>query len=243
MRRLCIVTLVLLLTSAGARSQNPPIVLHDGQQVTLTGSLVMEPAGRLQFVTVKTTSAYVPVFKGGPGAKDEAGEVLHEIGLAGYSDYALLYAHRGQGVTVTGRMATDGATPYFWHGTRLQVTSIRLAGGADLLPPRVVQPEPIAADTGTYQASVALPSDLAAPWVYSANGHPAGEGHFLSCSSNGGGDVMNCHCAVGFHAIQVESVRKGIRQKGDIVLDGMAQVEVGEDAAPPEVRITVTCSR
>ena len=243
MRCFSFAILVLLLAEASIVGQGSPTPLRDGQQVKLTGQLTMEPAGRLQFVTVKTAAAYAPVFKGESGGKDSQGESLHAVGLAGYSDYALLYAHRGQLVTVTGKMQTDNETPYFWHGTRLALTSLRLADGTDLLHPHQPPRDFLAADTGSYEATVMLPADLAAPWVYSAHGEPTREGHFLSCSSNGGGDVVNCYCAQGFHAQQVESMRKGVHQKGDVVLGGMAQVVIGEDAVAPAVRITVTCSR
>ena len=118
MRCFLFVAPILLPAALSMAAQGSAIPLRDGQQVTLTGRLTMEPAGRLQFVTVKTAAAYVPVFQGAPGEKESEGEVLHEIGLAGYSDYSLLYAHRGQQVTVVGKLATDSATPYFWHGTR-----------------------------------------------------------------------------------------------------------------------------
>jgi hypothetical protein len=244
MRRFLFSTLIfLLLTAAGIIGQSAPTPLRDGQQVMLTGIVTMEPAGRLQFVTVKTVGAYVPIFKGDQSKKEEQREVLHEIALGGYSDYALLYAHRGQQVTVTGKMETDNATPYFWRGTRLKASSIQLADGLDLIRERDLTLDPIAADVGTYEAMVMLPADLAAPWVYSANGQPARVGHFLSCSSNGGGDVVNCFCAQGFHALQVESSRNGIHQKRQIGSERMALVEVGEDAVPQTVKITVTCSR
>ena len=230
MRRFLFAMLVLFLSVTAARCQSQPTPLHDGQQVTLTGQLVMEPAGRLQFVTVKTAAAYVPVFKGERGGKDEQGEVLHEIGLAGYSDYSLLYAHRGQQVTVTGTVVTDDASPYFWHGTRLRLTALRLAVGADLLKSHTPSNEAIAVDTGTYGATVMLPADLAAPWVYGANGQIEPEGRFLSCDSNGGGDVVNCFCAKGFHPVGGESLIRGRREKARLFKDmSFAQFGVGED--------------
>ena len=243
MRRFWLPAVVLLLTTPGIQGQSSPTPLQDGQQVTITGTLVMEPANRLQFVTVKTAAAFVPVFKGVRGSKDEQGEVLHEIGLAGYHDYALLYAHRGQTVTVAGGMSTDNASPYFWHGTRLEAKSIRLSGGKDLLGERRAR-EPIAIDTGSYEATAVLPGDLSTPWVYSANGRVEMEGRFLSCSSNGGGDVVNCSCADGFHPVSGESLIRGRREKAGLFKDmSFAQFGVGEEQKPPEVRLSVTCSR
>ena len=240
MRRL-VVTLTVSLLMGTAVAQTAPTMLRDGQQVTLTGRLTMEPAGRLQFVTVKTEAAYMPVFKGDHG-KEQPGELLHEIGLAGYHDYTLLYAHRGQPVTVTGKLATDEATPYFFHGTRLQVSSIRLMNGTDLLQSRGPARESIAADTGTYDAKAMLPADLAAPWVYSANGQQVEDGRFLSCSSNGGGDVVNCFCAKGFHAVSGQSNAGGTRAPARVFQDGStAQFEAGDDKHT--VELSVTCSR
>ena len=245
MRCFSIVTLVLL-TAGSSLGQSSSTLLRDGQQLTLTGRLTMEAAGRMQSVTVKTVAAYQPVFKGERSGKDEQASVLHEIGLAGYSDYALLYAHRGQQVTVTGKMATDNASPYFWRGTRLQVTSIRLANGMDLLRSQVPANEPIAIDTGTYDTKAMLPADLAAPWVYTANGEPAREGRFLSCGSNGGGDVVNCFCAKGFHPIAAEALLKGSRSQGQISSDmNVAQFGVADKEGNYQfpVTLSVTCSR
>lgn len=233
--------LVALLFAATGRGQGSPAVLRDGQQVTLTGRLVMEPQGRLQFVAVKTIAAFKPVFKGEHGSEQQ-GEVLHEVGIAGYSDYASIYQHRGQPVTVAGRLATDNVTPYFLHGTRLQATSIRLADGTELLHARSAVHEPIAADTGTYQAAVMLPSDLSAPWLYSAGGSPVPEGRFLSCSSNGGGDVVNCSCADGFHPVSGSSAAGGRTTPARLFGNGgTAQFEAGDDKQA--VRLSVTCSR
>ena len=237
MRRLFATLAFLLPATLPVMGQGAATPLRDGQQVTLTGQLTMEPAGRLQFVTVKTAAAYVPVFKGGG---DTQGQVLHEIGLAGYSDYARLYAYRGQQVTVTGTMSTDDATPYFWHGTRLKVSSIRLGDGVDLSHARQTTPEMIAVDVGTYQATVMLPSDLAAPWIYSANGQPVQEGRFLSCSSNGGGDVVNCYCAKGFRPVAGDTEMQGRRGQARLLQD-LAQFDVGE--TPQRVEISVSCSR
>lgn len=239
MKHSLVVPIALLLAAVGARGQLPPAALHDGQQVTLTGRLVMEPQGRLQFVTVKTATAYVPVFEPYRGG-NVRGDALHEIGLAGYRDYALLYGHRGQQVTVTGRLGIDNASPYYWRGTRLQIASLRLADGNDLLGAKKPANEPIAIDTGTYQAAVTLPADLAAPWVYTANGQPEREGRFLSCSSNGGGDVVNCFCAKGFHAVAGHS---GTASKpARMFRDGStAQFDAGDDKHA--IELSVTCSR
>ncbi len=231
--------LALLLLSFGISTAQEPIPLRDGQQVVLHGTLTMEPAGRLQFVTVKTTGSYVPVFKGEAG-KESSGETLHEIGLSGYADYALLYAHRGQQVTVSGKMGTDEATPYFWHGTRLQAASIRAADGVGLLGKAGATW--LAADTGLYRAAVTLPQDLAAPWRYSVQGAPTQEGRYLSCSSNGGGDVVNCFCAQGFHPIETKAVVKDKVLQGEVFGDmRMAQFGVGDDARDAE--LSITCSR
>ena len=240
MKRLLLVTFVVLFVATQARGQASPIPLRDGQQLTLTGRLTMEPAGRLQFVTVKTTPAYVPMFTGEGGGKDRPGEVLHEIGLAGYADYATLYAHRGQQVTVSGRLATDQATPYFWHGTRLQLRSIRSADGTDLLDPRASSNEAIAVDMGTYQAQAVLPADPAAPWIYRANDRPEREGRFLTCSSNGGGDVVNCACAKGFHPVAGQSVAAG-RQAAARLFGNEAQFQANDDRHA--IELAVSCSR
>ena len=237
MRRVWIVLLLALSPLAPAQQ---PVPLHNGQQLVLHGTLTMEPAGRLQYVTVKTSSAYQPVFQTGHGTQ-QPGEILHEIGLAGYRDYALLYANRGKPVTVSGKVSTDDATPYFWHGTRLEVSSIRLADGRELLHPAPPAPT-VAVDTGTYRAKAVLPADLAAPWRYSFEGRADPQGLFLSCSSNGGGDVVNCFCAEHFHPVTADGEAKGARVRGR-VFDDMrtAQFDVGDDARV--VELTVTCSR
>lgn len=231
--------LLLLLLSFGISAAQQPVPLRDGQRVVLHGTLTMEPAGRLQFVTVKTTGSYLPIFHEG-GGKESSGETLQEIGLAGYADYARLYAHRGQQVTVTGKMSTDDATPYFWHGTRLQATGIRSADGVDLRGKAGATW--IAVDTGLYRAEVMLPADLAAPWRYSFEGKTVGEGTYLSCGSNGGGDVVNCFCAQGFHPMETRSSVGGRPWQGEVLNDmHMAQFRVGDDARAAE--LSVTCSR
>ncbi len=227
-----------MLLSAPLLIAQAPVSLHDGQQVVLHGTLALEPAGRLQFVTLKTTASYVPIFKE-EGGKDVPGETLHEISLAGYADYGLLYAHRGQPVTVTGKLATDDVTPYFWHGTRLQASSILTTGGVDLRGKE--RGTWIAADLGLYRAKVTLSADLAAPWRYSMEGKPAEE-KYLSCSSNGGGDVVNCFCAQGFHPTEATASVKDKAWHGQVMGDmRMAQFGVGDEARAAE--LSVTCSR
>lgn len=238
------VSLVLLAITAGASGQNQPTVLHDGQQVQLTGRLTMEPGGRLQFVTLKTAKAYVPVFKSYQGGGDEKGEAVHEIGLSGYSDYPLLYAHRGQQVTVAGRLGTDNITPYFWHGTLLVATSIRLLDGTDLLRSPVPVPKPGTAATRTFHVTALLSADLAIPWVYSVEGRPVPERRFLSCSSNGGGDVVNCFCAAGFHPTRASSLKRGVRSQAELLKDGTtAQFAVGDGENKLPIKLSVVCSR
>ena len=231
----CIVLLLACLLCAAAQQ---PVPLHDGQQVTLRGALTMASAGRLQFVTVKTAEPYVPLFRGDDGT-GVPGETLHEISLANFFDYRLLYAHRGEQVTVRGKLMTDEATPYFWHGTRLQATSIVTAAGTDLLgQPRGTW---IPADLSLYHAGLTLPADLAAPWQYTVDGKTTSE-PFLSCSSNGGGDVVNCFCGQGFHPTEVTSSLGNGPWQGHVLNDmQMAQFSVGDDARAAV--LSVTCSR
>ncbi len=230
---------VALLFCASAAYCQSPVPLRDGQQITLTGELTMEPAGRLQFVTVKTHSAYVPLFPG-ENRKETRGETLHEIGLSGY-DYALAYAHRGQQVTVTGKLLTDEATPYFWHGTRLEAASLRTSDGDDLTGKSLARPG-VPTDLTRYTSTAILHADLALPWTYQVKGKTITRGTYLTCSSNGGGDVVNCFCADGFHPVRAESSLLGGHRKGEILPDmTMAQFEAGDDAT--EVHLHVTCSR
>lgn len=235
MNRLAIGTLLLPFCVLAAQTVIP---LRDGQQVVLRGALTMEPAGRLQFVTVKTSASYVPMFSE-TGGRETPGETLHEISLSGYFNYDLLYAHKGQAVTVTGKIATDDATPYFWHGTRLQASSIVTADGIDLRGKE--RGTWVAADVGLYRAEVTLPADLAAPWRYRLEGTPVTD-HYLSCASNGGGDVVNCFCAHGFHPTETKSSLKDRVWQGNVISDmQLAQFSVGEDAR--RVDLSVTCSR
>lgn len=211
--------------------------LHDGQQVALRGTLIMRPAGRLQFAAVRTVQAYLPVVAGAD-VKSRSTPV-HEVGLSGYRDYRVLYAHRGQPVTITGTLKTDGASPYYLHSVTLSVVSMRLADGTELKgTPRTASR--LAVDVGDYQATAVLPASLAKPWQYSAHGAPDPNRRFLFCSSNGGGDVVNCSCATGFKAIHAESPTSDVSSK---IFDdsGTAQFGVGDGAR--RVDLAVTCSR
>ncbi len=231
---LCVLGVVPMLA---AKAQQP-VPLHDGQQIVLHGTLSIRPAGRLQFVTIRTTQAYVPVLTSENGTDDLAGPI-HEIGLSGYNSYHLLYAHRGQPVTVLGKVMTDGASPYYLHNASLAATSIRLADGTELTG-RPRTESRIAVDVGLYQATAVLPADPAQPWQYSAHGSPDPEQRFLSCSSNGGGDVVNCSCAKGFKALRAESSTRAVTAQ---VFDDSytAQFGVGDEAR--RVELSVTCSR
>ncbi len=223
-----------MLLAAGQQ----PVPLHDGQQIALLGTLILRPAGRLQFAAVRTAQAYLPMVADADGTGHST-QPIHEIGLSGYHDYRLLYAHRGQPVIVTGKLMTDGASPYYLHNVSLAVVSMRRADGTELKSsPRM--DSRLAVDVGQYQASVVLPADLAQPWQYSAHGTPDPDGRFLSCSSNGGGDVVNCSCANEFKVIHAESSTTGVSSE---VFDdsGTAQFGVGDDAR--RVELSVTCSR
>ena len=241
MRRFWLPAVVLVLTTAVSVGQESPVELRDGQQVTVTGHLTMEPAGRLQFVTVKTAEPYQPIVQGENGKGRPAG-VTNEIGLSGYNRYELLYAHGGQAVTVSGTITTDSASPYYFHNALLKVTSIRLANGRDLIgTPR--QEITLAAYVKTYHAMVLLPADLAAPWNYNPQSAPFRDGaRSLACSSNGGGDVVNCFCVKGFHPTGGQSAAGGSRQEARLFPDGStAQFDVGDDKH--DVELSVTCSR
>ena len=228
---------VLMIIGALPLVAQQPIPLHNGQQITIHGTLTMEPAGRLQFVTVRTISSYMPVFSQN-GGKESSAETLHEISLSNFFDYELLYAHRGQQVIVTGKVGMDDASPYFWHGTRLQATSIVTATGVDLRARE--RGTWVAADVGLYRAEVILPADLTAPWRYSLEGKPTTE-HYLSCGSNGGGDVLNCYCAHGFHPTETKSSLQDSVWQGRVLDAQVAQFQVGEDARAAV--LSVTCSR
>ena len=229
MRSLLLLLATITPAAAGAQA-GQPVRLKPDQQLTVTGTLTMRPGGRLQNVTVRTAQAYVPVFASSVPDHTHEGKPVHEIALADY-DYALLYAHRGQTVTVTGKLLTDDVSPYYRDGMRLEITQIRTVDGADLNRDRL-KDAPVAADVGTYHAVAVLPADLAAPWRYTVDGKPDTHRMF-SCSSNGGGDVVNCGCTDGFHATAVSP--------NGSLMDGRTQFGVGDDARA--ATLSVTCSR
>ncbi len=205
----------------------------------------MDPAGRLQHVTVITAETYLPVWKDDRAQQTE-GETLHGVGLSVPVPYAVLYAHRGQQVMVQGRLAVDGVTPYYWHATRLAVVSLRLADGTELVKP-VAAAAPPAAGVRAYTATAVLPADLAEPWRY----RQAGAGRqslpadgLLSCSSNGGGDVVNCGCAEGFEAKAADAVLGGRHATGRL-LGSSAQFDVTDKDGNTAFATTLvmTCTR
>ncbi len=231
--------LVMVQCAIGGALCQTPVLLHDGQQLTLKGVLTPQPAGRLQFVVVRTTQFYVPVMH--YDGADHRGEPTRDIALSDYHDYAQLYAHRGETVTVTGVVSTDPASPYYLQNMRLGIRSIRGTHGENLLRTSSAAAR-VAVDTGTYRASALLPADPAAPWQYRVQGGSGNGDALLSCSSNGGGDVVNCYCADGFRPTEAVMLKAGNQSKGDLFPDGsLAQFGVGEDTA--EVHLSVTCSR
>lgn len=164
---------------------------------------------------------------------------VHAIGLSGYNRYDLLYAHRGQPVTVSGRVMTNEASPFYLNNLLLNARSIRLHDGKELIGmPRARTP--LAVDVGEYRANVVLPDDLAEPWRYSAQGHPDTDARFLSCSSNGGGDVVNCSCAEGFRALHAESATKGVSAQ---VFSDSHTAQFGPVDDRHQIQLSVVCSR
>ena len=233
--RMKALALLLALTPCAAAAQ-AAIPLHNGQTVTLHGTVELEPQGRLQFVTVKTKEAYVPLLWAAAG-KTTRGPVLHEIALSGYHRYELLAAHRGQAITVTGKMITDGASPYFYKNASLMATSIRLQDGTELLGE--ARSQAVAADAGILRVVITLPADLASPWSYEGPGFNDSQ-RPAACSSNGGGDVVNCYCPVGFRATDAVMTSAGKEQPADL-MDQMAQFAVGDDAQT--ITLKLTCMR
>jgi hypothetical protein len=234
--------LAFLCPPTGGCQTVSAIPLTPDQQLTVSGVLTMQPAGRLQFVTVETDQAYVPVFSGPGAAQLQEGKPAHEIALARYSNYGLLYQHRGERVTVTGTLRTDDASPYYRDGMRLDAEHIRTANGTELMGERPL-PMHVAADVGLYDATVILPADLAAPWVYRVEGPAADAEGMLRCSSNGGGDVVNCNCADGFRARSASTAIGGKTSSSSARKDesGWSQFEVGDEAV--EVKLRLTCER
>ena len=218
----CLLFLLAVMLCPVGFAEAPAVQLKADQALTVTGTLMMRPGGRLQFVTVKTAATYVSPVGNKP---------VHEIAVGNNHDYALLYAHRGETVTVMGKVWTNDASPYYRDGMVLMAEHIVTRGGVDLIgsSPKV---ERVAVDVGLYRATAILPADLAAPWRYQVNGTPDTR-RMLSCSSNGGGDVVNCSCAEGFRVTQVGP--------GGELMGSDAQFAVGDEAKAAE--LSVTCSR
>jgi hypothetical protein len=227
---------LFLATFSGIAFAQSPVPLLNGQSVTLHGAIQLEPQGRLQFATVRTKEAYIPVLAGSAG-KTARGQVLHEIALNGYHRYDLLAAHRGQQVTVTGKMMTDPASPYYYKNASLMATSIRLQDGTELLG--TARSQEVAADVGIVRVVVTLPADLAAPWTYEGAAFSDSQRPAV-CSSNGGGDVVNCYCPLGFRASDAVMTSGAKDQPGEL-MGQMAQFSVGDDALL--IRLKLACMR
>ncbi|AFL86812.1 hypothetical protein Terro_0470 [Terriglobus roseus DSM 18391] len=226
---------LVLATFAGIAAAQSPIPLPNGKAVTLHGTIEFVPQGRVQFATVRTKEAYVPIL--GSAGKTRRGTVLHQVALNGYHRYDLLAAHRGQAVTVTGKMMTNAGSPYYYKNASLTATSIRLQDGTELLGE--ARSQTVAADVGIVRATVTLPSDLTAPWTYdgpafSDSQRPA------ACSSNGGGDVVNCYCPLNFRATEA-TMTTGNEQAAGKLMGQMAQFTVGDEART--VTLKLSCMR
>ena len=220
---------------AGIAAAQSPLPLHNGQAITLHGTLQLEPQGRLQFATIKTQEAYVPIL--GNAGKAARGQVLHEIALSGYHRYDLLAAHRGQSVTVTGNIMTDEASPYYYKNASLMATSIHLQDGTELLGE--ARSQAVAVDAGIVRVVVTLPADPAEPWTYEGDAFNESQRPAV-CSSNGGGDVVNCYCPLEFRASAAEMIAGGKEQPGQL-MGQMARFAVGDDART--VTLKLTCMR
>jgi hypothetical protein len=223
---------LVLATFAGIAAAQSPIPLPNGKAITLHGIIQLESQGRLQFATVKTKEAYVPIL--GRAGKATRGPVLHEVALSGYHRYDLLAAHRGQTVTVTGKIMTDAASPYYYKNTSLMATSIRLLDGTELLgAPRS---QTVAADVGIVRVTITLPADLTAPWIYEGPAFNESQRPAV-CSSNGSGDVVNCYCPLGFHAAESTMTNRDKEQPARL-MGQMAQFGIGENARTTILRIS-----
>lgn len=220
-----------LLLPLSAVAQMPATQhLYNGEHLVLQGRLKPVPRGRLQFMTIRTRDAFT-----NPGVVDQP---FHEIALAGSLDYELLYRHRGETVTVSGTVAVDDASPYYLLGAVLHVNSILTAAGRDLSGYASATPMPPA--TRSYKAVAVLPADLAAPWTYRVEGRAEDTKGWLSCGSNGGGDVVNCFCADGFQPVHASSTTHGVTSQ--IFRDmHLAQFATGD--GPVATELHVTCSR
>lgn len=225
-----------LATFSGTAFAQSPAPLHNGQSVTLHGTLQLEPQGRLQFATVRTSEAYIPILDGSAG-RTARGQVLHEIALSGYHRYDVLAAHRGQTVTVTGKMMTDAASPYYYRNASLMATGIRLEDGTNLVGEARAQT--VAADVGILRVVITLPADLAAPWIYDGPGFSDSQRPAV-CSSNGGGDTVNCYCPLGFRASEAVMQSNGKEEPGKL-MGQMAQFGTGKEARL--IRLNLTCMR
>ncbi len=211
--------------------------LHDGQRLTINGLLKVEAATRRQEITLATTQEYIPVFKEESSETD--GEHLHELGLANYS-YAVLYALRGQRVSVSGKMETDSASGYFWHGTRFHIESMRLANGTVINTCKAQAPAP-SPSVQTYQATATLFANPELPWRYS----PSKYGEIISCTHNAPGDVVNCFCNGDFWPSEAKARVRGKLVPGeihDLFAQWVAVADEGHRLQPASV-IAMTCVR
>ncbi|MBS1814456.1 MAG: hypothetical protein JSS87_06240 [Acidobacteria bacterium] len=228
-------SLLLFATLMSAQTS----VVKDKQHVRVSGVVEIRGGPNKFFYVLKVPRSYTLAF-----SKEEGGPRLtQEIAFAVPNKLRdQLITHIGEEVTVEGEMWLEPTSPYYWNGNMVQTTAITLANGSVL---RTAQRETCTKPDEDYTVRVTIPT-TAASWHYEAVQKSTQTkliGNVASCSTNGGGDVINCFCAEGFMPTSL-ALRSGKRQdEGQIFTDmSMAQIGIDEDRKATAI-LTLKCRK
>jgi len=195
---------VFLAGAFGTAYSQQPLV--DKSKIEVSGTLTVERVGNHSFLMIRMEKPYLANFDDGDTRS------VPEIGLMLEGRNSLLRKYVGRGVIVDGTVQLEASSPYYFNGTLIKATSVRLLSRGGRPSGNILTP--FVADAG---AGNSLSHDPRSPVVYHAEftffpkqskfTYRAwdAEGNllrskfeYLTCALNGPGDVVNCFCAGGY---------------------------------------------
>ena len=239
MRRLALGFVCSVAFSVSLSQQ--PRSLIDGAPIQLVGIVGIEPRGNNAYIVIKPDQPYTAVFDNTDHRR------VQEIGLILDGQWDSLKALVGQKVSVSGLIQLEPTSPYYLNGTLIVARSIRLANGS-VLTPEPYKPVELPASVTQFHSLVAFAPRASERWTYKTwdtNGHllPGSLG-YITCSLNGPGDVMNCHCPAGFVFTATGTINDGHFTKAGSPQNGFdfAQFEIA-DPVHGTISEAVECTR
>lgn len=231
------VFLLNVFTVPSLRDEGPD-ELKNGQEVHLSGRLVMKGYNWNRFFVLQIAKPHKIMFDKEDGGPTDSSQ----IGFYLSGQTAAVEKHVGEEITVEGKLQLNQTSPYYWEGTMIQAHSVNLGSDTKLLSKPEAQDQSWPDGPDRFIAIITMLPNRMEPQYSTlkenviSKAAPRGFG----CGVNGGGDMLNCRCPEGYTGSHTGKIKNGqfIALQSDTVL----QPVIGENAKR-SVTVAAECIR